>query len=86
MTDKQLKSLVNVFKNSMIWCLNIGENYEVTLNGWVEFCDELLNTNITHLYVSEHVIPLELKNKMRDNIRFLYNEYHQFLYEFYHLG
>ena len=53
----------------MIWCINIGETYEVSNEGWKYFCDELNQTYVTHLYVSEHVISIELKNKMRDHIR-----------------
>lgn len=47
----------------------VGENYNITNSGWRKFCDNLPNTNITHLYVSEHVIDIDLKNKMRDYIR-----------------
>lgn len=36
---------------------------------WNYFCKMLGKTNITHLYVSEHVIDIELKNKMREIIR-----------------
>jgi predicted SprT family Zn-dependent metalloprotease len=53
----------------MIWCLNIGENYEVSNAMWEEFCESLPQTNITHLYASEHVIDITLKNRMRDYIR-----------------
>ena len=70
MGDTQLKALTELLKTKMIWCLNIGENYEVTKEGWVNFCDALPSTNVTHLYVSEHIIPLPLKNRMRDYIRF----------------
>ena len=37
---------------------------------WAQFCIALEDTYVTHLYVSEHVIDLKLKNKMRDAIRF----------------
>mmetsp|Transcript_526 Transcript_526/g.931 ORF Transcript_526/g.931 Transcript_526/m.931 type:complete len:1324 (-) Transcript_526:214-4185(-) len=67
--DEQLRHLIELLKTKMIWCLNIGENYEVSKSCWLEFCNALPSTNITHLYVSEHVIPIELKNKMRENIR-----------------
>ncbi len=69
MKDKQLKDLIELLKKKKIWCLNIGENYSVTADGWVNFCKELPNTNITHLYVSEHTIKIELKNLMREKIR-----------------
>lgn len=69
MQDAQLKSLIVLLQKKSIWCLNIGENYEVTQSSWKFFCHSLRKTSITHLYVSEHVIKLELKNAMRDNIR-----------------
>lgn len=53
----------------MIWCLNVGENYEISNADWSYFCDALPSTNVTHLYVSEHVISLDLKNRMRSHIR-----------------
>jgi hypothetical protein len=67
--DKQLRNLVELLKKRCIWNLNIGETYFVSQNTWSYFCDELLNTSVTHLYVSEHVIELEMKNQMRENIR-----------------
>lgn len=67
--DKQLKALVPLLQRRLIWCLNLGENYEVSASGWVQFCKALPKTNVTHLYVSEHVIKTELKNKMRLYIR-----------------
>ena len=69
MGDTQLKSLLELLKRKQIWCLNIGENYEVTKAGWEYFCNTLPETSITHLYVSEHVIHIDLKNKMREHIR-----------------
>lgn len=71
MGDTQLKSLLELLKRKQIWCLNIGENYEVTKAGWEYFCNTLPETSITHLYVSEHVIHIDLKNKMREHIRLL---------------
>lgn len=69
MHDTQVRNLVAVLKRKKIWCLNIGENYEVSTRMWEEFCRSLPETNVTHLYVSEHVIPLSLKNTMREHIR-----------------
>lgn len=69
MGDTQLKALIELFKSKQIWCLNIGENYNISLSGWKIFCRSLSKTNITHLYVSEHVIKLDLKNEMRSKIR-----------------
>jgi L-fucose isomerase-like protein len=69
MNDEQLFSLISLLKEKPIWCLNIGENYNISTTGWVTFCNSLPQTSITHLYVSEHIISLDLKNKMRDLIR-----------------
>jgi hypothetical protein len=67
--DQQLTHLISLLKEKRIWCINIGENYSVTPSGWINFCNSLPQTSVTHLYVSEHTIPIELKNKMRDHIR-----------------
>ena len=67
--DKQLQALSALLREKLIWCLNLGENYNVSMAGWVEFCSSLPNTNVTHLYVSEHIIKIELKNQMRLHIR-----------------
>jgi len=67
--DKQLRRLVELLKKRPIWCLNIGETYNISQTTWDFFCKSLIDTSITHLYVSEHVIELEMKNEMRENIR-----------------
>jgi hypothetical protein len=67
--NDQLLKLINLLKNKPIWCLNIGENYEISNKGWEQFCNALPLTSVTHLYVSEHVISIDLKNKMRGHIR-----------------
>lgn len=69
MFDPQLIALTEVLKKGKIWCLNLGENYNVSTNGWVKFCNALPATHVTHLYVSEHTIKLALKNDMRYKIR-----------------
>ena len=69
MKDDQVKSLMKLLQKKRIWALNIGENYEIKNTTWQEFTDFLPKTFVTHLYVSEHVISLDMKNKMRDNIR-----------------
>ena len=69
-SDTQLCMLIDLLKRKMIWCLNIGENYRITKGGWEYFCNSLPQTKITHLYVSEHVIKLDLKNLMRFHIRY----------------
>lgn len=68
--DEQIAELMDLLcKKNNLWAINIGENYEVTKKGWVAMCDLLPETNVTHLYVSEHIIHLDLKNKMRMHIR-----------------
>lgn len=67
--DEQVHRLIELLKKKMIWGVNIGESYEVSSAGWRYFCDHLKDTNVTHLYVSEHTIPIELKNEMRFHIR-----------------
>lgn len=69
MNDEQLTALVALLKKKKIWCMNLGENYNVSTGGWTSFCNLLPSTMITHLYVSEHVISNDLKNKIRANIR-----------------
>jgi hypothetical protein len=69
MGDDQLAAIVELCKKKKIWCVNLGENYNVSKPAWELFCRELPNTFITHLYVSEHTISIDLKNKMRDQIR-----------------
>ena len=69
MNDEQLESLVGLLKKKKIWCMNLGENYNVSIGGWITFCNLLPQTLVTHLYISEHVISSDLKNKIRTNIR-----------------
>lgn len=69
MGDEQLVRLTSLLKKKKIWCINLGENYNVSSYGWKIFCQELKKTYITHMYVSEHTISNKLKNEMRDNIR-----------------
>lgn len=69
MGDEQLANLTSLLKKKKIWCINLGENYNVSSFGWKKFCKELKKTYITHMYVSEHTISSKLKNEMRDNIR-----------------
>jgi hypothetical protein len=69
MGDQQLKAMVELIKNKMIWCLNLGENYNISTKTWTWFCGMLPETNVTHMYISEHVIPIELKNRIRAFIR-----------------
>lgn len=67
--NEQLHKLVELLKKKKIWCLNLGENYDISNATWEYFCKSLPLTYVTHLYVSEHVISLDLKNRMRACIR-----------------
>ena len=68
--ESQLLALIELLKKkSLIWCVNVGETYDIPLAIWQKFCDALPETAVTHLYVSEHVIPIQLKNDMRRHIR-----------------
>ena len=69
MKDSQIDKLIELLLVKPIWCLNLGENYQVSNEGWATFCNALPRTNVTHLYISEHVITLDLKNKIRSHIR-----------------
>ena len=69
MKDTQIDKLIELLLVKPIWCLNLGENYQVSNEGWATFCNALPRTNVTHLYISEHVITLDLKNKIRSHIR-----------------
>lgn len=52
-----------------IWCLNIGETYNVSSQTWEIFTKGLKDTKVTHMYASEHTITSEQKHKIRDTIR-----------------
>jgi len=52
-----------------IWCLNIGETYNVSEETWEMFAKGLKKTKITHMYASEHTITSELKDAIRETIR-----------------
>eukprot|EP00903_Cladosiphon_okamuranus_P014773 g13688.t1 len=67
--DEQVAALAKVLRRGNIWCLNAGENYKVKLATWWEFVKEIESTNVTHAYLSEHVITADLKKAMRKAIR-----------------
>jgi len=70
MKDKQILKLLKVLQaKKNIWCLNIGENYQISLRTMKTLTKGLKSTNVTHIYVSEHTISLKLKNRIRDIIR-----------------
>lgn len=52
-----------------IWCLNIGETYNVKTKTWKLFTKGLKKTKITHMYASEHTISTTLKDQIRETIR-----------------
>lgn len=71
MRDAQVLHLLEVLKrpSCKIWCLNIGETYNVKTRTWEKFADGLKDTQITHMYTSEHTISTELKDQIRATIR-----------------
>lgn len=71
MHDEQVLHLLKVLKlrTCKIWCLNIGETYNVKSSTWKKFARGLRDTNVTHMYASEHTIDGELKDKIREIIR-----------------
>ena len=71
MRDKQVLHLLKILQmpTCNIWCLNIGETYNVTEDTWETFAEGLKRTKITHMYASEHTITSELKDQIRETIR-----------------
>jgi len=69
--DKQLLHLMRVLQlpSCKIWCLNVGETYNVKMSTWRKFARGLEKTNVTHMYASEHTITPELKDQIRETIR-----------------
>lgn len=73
MGDAQLRRLTEMLKvNRHIWALNVGENFEISLQAWKEFTDALEQTSVGFLYVSEHHLLRSqppLKPQMRAALR-----------------
>jgi hypothetical protein len=71
MRDQQVLHLLRILQQSSckIWCLNIGENYNVGDETWEKFTKGLVHTKITHMYASEHTITSEMKDEIRETIR-----------------
>lgn len=71
MRDKQVLHLLKILQRPQckIWCLNIGETYNVLTETWELFASGLKDTKITHMYASEHTISTELKDEIRNTIR-----------------
>jgi hypothetical protein len=59
-----------VLKLGRIWAVNVGENFNTTMQGWRDFCQALPKTNVQYMYASEHhFLRTDLKTRMRDAIR-----------------
>lgn len=69
MNDEQFYHVIKLLKQKRIWAMNIGENYLISHKAWLDFCDALGDTILSHCYISEHVISVELKTRVRDLIR-----------------
>ena len=71
MCEKQVLHLLKILQQPAckIWCLNIGETYNVTTETWEAFTQGLEKTKITHMYASEHTITTEMKDEIRETIR-----------------
>lgn len=71
MRDDQVKHLIKILQKPScnIWCLNIGETYNVKRRTWRRFVSGLKKTKITHMYASEHIISAEQKEQIRRTIR-----------------
>jgi len=68
--DEQLDGLLDVLRLKRIWCVNVGENFRTTLDGWRRFADGLDETAVAYMYASEHhFVNTNLKANMRDTIR-----------------
>jgi hypothetical protein len=52
-----------------VWCLNVGENYNVKTKTWDKFTKGLRKTKVTHMYASEHTITTAMKDDIRKSIR-----------------
>lgn len=71
MRDEQVIHLLKILQlpTCKIWCLNIGETYNVKSRTWKKFAKGLKRTKITHMYASEHTIESEYKDRIRETIR-----------------
>lgn len=71
MRDEQVIHLLRILQqpSCKIWCVNIGENYNVSDETWGRFTKGLIHTKITHMYASEHTITSEMKDEIRFTIR-----------------
>lgn len=66
MFDKQIEKLCDVLRLQRIWAINVGENFEVTQNGWRHFARNLPSTAVAYLYVEENNLQgTTLKTQVR---------------------
>uniref|UniRef100_A0A7S1B6B2 Uncharacterized protein n=1 Tax=Corethron hystrix TaxID=216773 RepID=A0A7S1B6B2_9STRA len=70
-SDAQMTALLEVLQHPScnIWCINVGEIYNVSNGMWEDFAVGLRSTKVTHMYASEHTISNELKKRLRNIIR-----------------
>jgi hypothetical protein len=71
MRENQVLHLLKILQQPAckIWCLNIGETYNVTTETWDAFTKGLKKTKVTHMYASEHTITTAMKDDIRETIR-----------------
>jgi len=71
MRDEQILHLLRILQNQncRIWCLNVGETYNVQTETWEIFAKGLEKTKVTHMYASEHTISSDTKDIIRETIR-----------------
>jgi len=70
MRDAQFLTLGQILrKNPHIWCINVGEIYQISNETWEKFSDCIADSHVTHMYASEHTISNSLKDKLRVGIR-----------------
>lgn len=71
MLDDQAMHLLRILQSPKcnIWCINIGETYNISHQAWTKFAKGLRHTKVTHMYASEHTITPELKDIFREVIR-----------------
>jgi len=71
MRDEQILHLLRILQlpTCNIWCINIGETYNVKSRTWATFTKGLRKTKITNMYASEHTISSAMKEKIREIIR-----------------
>ena len=69
MVDENIQLLLEVLQLGRIWGLNLGETYKVTNETWHEFTHSIPDTNVTHMYLSEHTISKEMNNQLKAYMR-----------------